>query len=528
MVTRIFNIVGWIGTALVVFAVLIRINVVPVDQQWSVRLAIAGLVAMVAYMATQWREITAIFSTRQARYWFMTVVSVIVAAAVFVAVNYVSSRRNYRWDLTSNQQFSLSDQTKNVLAKLDAPLQIQVYDRDFQQHRDRLREYEYVSSQLTTEFIDPDRQRTAAQQAGIQQYGTYVIKYKDRTERVTSSAEQDITNGIIKAVSGETRKVYFTQGHGEKDPTSSERDGFNAIAEALKRENYAVEPLALAQTGSVPEDASLVVVAGPANDFFPPEVEALTKYLDKQGKLLLMVDPAVKPDTLPLTNLVALAKDWGIEVGTDVVIDTSGMGRMFGSDASSPVSLSYPPHAITERFNNVITVYPLARSVVPVAGGTNGRTAQPFIETSAQSWAERDLSSLSTGAGLDEAKGDKAGPIALAAAVSVPAPTPADAKPEDAKKEDAPKPETRVAVVGDSDFGANFALGVSGNRDLFMNIVGWLSQQENLISIRPREASDRRLTLTVTQQIWMILTAMIVVPGAVFGAGIYSWWRRRR
>ncbi|MBM3772117.1 MAG: hypothetical protein FJW27_12700 [Acidimicrobiia bacterium] len=528
MVTRIFNIIGWIGTALVVFAVLVRINVIPIDQQWSVRLAIAGLVAMVAYMATQWREIAAMFSTRQARYWFMTIVGVIVASAVFVAVNYISSRRNYRWDLTSNQQFSLSDQTKNVLAKLDAPLQIQVFDRDFQQHRDRLREYEYVSKQLTTEYIDPDRQRTAAQQAGIQQYGTYVIKYKDRTERVTSSTEQDITNGIIKVVSGETRKVYFTQGHGEKDPTSMERTGFNGIGDALKRENYTVERLALAQTGSVPNDASIVVVAGPVNDFFPPEIEALEKFLDTQGKLLLMLDPEIKPDSPPLTNLVALAKDWGIEVGANVVIDTSGMGRMFGSDASSPVALTYPPHAITEGFNNMITLYPLARSVNPASGGTNGRTAQSFIETSAASWAERDMTSLSTGAGMDEATGDKAGPISLAAAVAVPASTPADAKPEDAKKEDTPKREARMAVVGDSDFSANFALGVQGNRDMFMNIVGWLSQQENLISIRPREPSDRRLSLTVTQQIWVILTAMIVVPGAVFSAGVYSWWRRRK
>lgn len=524
---RLFNVVGWIGTAMVVFALLIRINVIPVDAQWSVRLALGGLVAMIVYMLSQWREIAAMFSTRQARYWTMTAVGVVVALAVFVAVNYVSARRNYRWDLTTNQQFSLSDQTKNVLAKLDAPLQIQVFDRDFQQHRDRLREYEYVSKQVTTEYVDPDRQRTAAQQAGIQQYGTYVIKYKDRTERVTASTEQEITNGIIKAVSGKERKVYFTQGHGEKDPTSTERDGYNAIGDALKRENYVVERLALAQTGSVPDDASVVVVAGPTSDFFPPEMEALKKYLDKQGKLLLMLDPVIRPDAAPLTGLVALAKDWGIEIGADVVIDTSGMGQMFGSDASSPVALSYPAHAITERFNNVITVYPLARSVTPVAGGASGRTAQPFIETSAQSWAERDLTSLSTGAGLDEAKGDKAGPIALAAAVSAAAPAPADAKPED-QKNDAPKPETRVAVIGDSDFAANFALGVRGNRDMLMNVVGWLSQQENLISIRPREPSDRRLTLTLTQQIWMILTAMVVVPGAVFGAGIYSWWRRRR
>lgn len=529
MANRIFNVIGWIGTALVVAAVLIRINVIPrVDAVWAMRLAMGGLACMVVFMISQWRDIAHMFGTRQARYWVLTVMGGLVALAIFVAVNYISSRRNYRWDLTSNQQFSLSDQTKNVLSKLDAPLHIQAFTdvQRLPEYRDRLREYEYASNQVSTEIIDPDRQRTVAEQAGIQQYGTYVIKYKDRTERITQNTEQDLTNAIIKLVSGKERKIYFTQGHGEKDTASGQREGYGSVTEALKRENYVIEPLPLAQKGVVPDDASAVVVAGPSTDFFPPEVEALKTYLNKQGKLLLLLDPAVKADTAPLTNLVALAQEWGIDVGKNVVIDTSGMGRLFGSDASSPVATTYPAHPIVDRFN-LITIYPLASSVVPVAGGSSGRTAQPFIETSPQSWAEADLASLSSseGVSLDAAKGDQAGPISLAATVSVAAPAPAETKPED---KEAPRPETRVVVVGDSDFAANFALGVSGNRDMFMNMVGWLSQQENLISIRPREPSDRRLTLTYTQQVWMFLTAMVLVPGAVFGAGIYSWWRRRK
>ena len=104
-------------------------------------------------------------------------------------------------------------------------------------------------------------------------------------------------------MSGQQRKVYFTQGHGEKDPTSTERDGYSGIADALKRENYAVEKTVLAQQGAVPDDASIVVVAGPKNDFLPPEIDALKKYLDKQGKLLLALDPPDRPDAPPLTNL---------------------------------------------------------------------------------------------------------------------------------------------------------------------------------------------------------------------------------
>src|SRR5262249_9998946 len=217
--------------------------------------------------------------------------------------------------------------------------------------------------------------------------------YKGRTERVTSDSEQDITNSIIKVVSGQQRKVYFTQGHGEKDTGSSDRDGYSTITGSLGKENYTIDKLVVAQQGSVPDDASVVVVAGPTADFFPAEIDALKKYLDRSGKLLLMLDPPEKPDSPPLANLIALAHDWGVDVGNDVVVDVSGMGRLIGASEAMPVAARYPAHPITERFR-VMSVYPLARSATPVTGGVNGHIAQAIIETSERSWAETDIKGL--------------------------------------------------------------------------------------------------------------------------------------
>src|SRR5207244_10030372 len=180
-------------------------------------------------------------------------------------------------------------------------------------------------------------------------------------------------------VSGQQRKVYFTQGHGEKETASqSDRDSYSAIAAALGRENYTVDKTVLAQQGAVPDDAAVVVVAGPHVDFFPNEIDALKKYLDKAGKLMLELDPPDKPDSPPLTNLIALAHDWGIDLGKDVVVDASGMGRLLGTDASVPVAANYPSHPITQRFN-LLTAFPLARSVTPVSGRVNGHIAQGVV-----------------------------------------------------------------------------------------------------------------------------------------------------
>jgi ABC-type uncharacterized transport system involved in gliding motility auxiliary subunit len=520
--------VGWLGTALVFVGAAIRFGY-PAREAWVPYLVWSGLACVVAYMAGQWREIARVFSRRQARYGTLTGVSILVVLGILIAVNYIGARQNKRWDLTTNQAFSLSDQSRNVLSKLDSPLQVMAFaqETDFPRYQDKLKEYTYLSKNVTAEYIDPDKKPTIAKQNQVQQYGTLIFNYKGRTERVTSDAEQDITNAIIKVVSGQQKKVYFVQGHGERDTASTERDGYNGISTSLGRENYTVAPLVLAQTGAVPADASVVIVAGPKADLFPPEIDALKTYLGKSGKLLLALDPPDKTDSAPLPNLIALAHEWGMDVGNNIVVDVSGMGRLIGANEATPVAAAYPPHPITQRFS-FLTAFPLARSVDPVMGGVNGHTAQPVVQTSPQSWAETDTKSLmkSEAVTLDESKGDKKGPVTIAAAVSAgsAATPPPGSNP---LEPDTPKPETRVVVFGDSDFAANATLSIQGNRDLFMNTVGWLSQQENLIAIRPKEADDRRITMTATEQANITWLALLIIPACIFGLGVRTWWRRR-
>jgi ABC-type uncharacterized transport system involved in gliding motility auxiliary subunit len=523
MLNRTIGLIGWLGFAAVLVAVGIRFGY-PAKDQYATYAAYTGLVCLLIYILGQWRDIAKLFTRRQARYGTLTGVSVLVVLGILVAINYIGARQNKRWDLTANKQFSLSDQTRTVLQKLDSPLNIMVFtqENNFQPFKDKLKEYEYTSKRVATDYVDPDKKPAIASQNQVQAYGTILFKYKDRSERITSDSEQDITTAIIKVVQGTTKKVYFTQGHGERDQASAERDGYKAIADALTHENYTVDKLVLAQAGTVPDDAAVVIVAGPKTDFFPGEITALKNYLGKQGKLMLELDPPEKADSAPLTNLIALAHDWGVDVGNDMVVDVSGMGQLIGTDASVPVAASYPSHAITNRFR-LLTAYPSARSVTPVAGGVNGHTAQGFVETSPRSWAESDIKGmLTTGkVAFNAASGDKQGPITVAAAVSAPASAAPDAKP------DAPKPETRVVIVGDSDFAGNAGLGIQGNKDLFMNAVGWLSQQENLISIRPKDPEDRRLTMTAAQQTNVTLLSLFIIPGLVFLTGVYTWWRRR-
>src|SRR5829696_3620537 len=244
MFGRIANILGWAGVALVLAGVatwLVRDDLVTLRQGF----AIGGLVCILIYAASQWREMGATFANRQARYGALALVSVIVVVALLVGLNYLASKYSKRWDLTSAREFTLSDQTRRYVAGLKQPLKLMVFGvpEEMQPFRDRLSEYAHLSTKVEVEYVDMNKEPALARQYEIRAPGTIVVEYQKRVERVTSTSdEQPITNAIIKAVEGQQKKAYFIAGHGEKDPTSSDqRSGYNTANANLQKDNFTVE-----------------------------------------------------------------------------------------------------------------------------------------------------------------------------------------------------------------------------------------------------------------------------------------------
>ena len=548
---KVLGTLGWAGIACVAGGIIVRFAMPEQEEVWYWAL-IAGIVLILLYGVGQWRDLLGVWGRRQARYGALAWTSIILAVLILAAINFVLARQNKRWDLTAAKQYSLAEQTIQILASLEAPMRMMVFaqDVDFPRYRDQLAEYEYTSTHVSLEFIDPDKNPAQANQYDVQSYNTIVLEYEDRVERVVNGQEQELTNALIKVIEGRESKVYFVQGHGEKDPEeSSERNGYSAFGDALRLDNLAVETVVLAQTGEVPNDASVVIVAGPSADYFQAEVDILRAYLESGGKLLMLLDPDEGADTADHSGLIALAAEWGIEVGKDVVVDVSGVGQLLGTDVTVPVAADYPPHPIVDGFA-LLTAFPMARSVNPISGGVDGRTATQFVTTSSRSWAETNMAELAGGEVAMNEGEDVTGPITIGAAVSVVVDAPeastdsTDAGPETADGEDAgaedvageegneeeeesSPPEARLAVIGDSDFASNSYLGIQGNRDLVLNAVNWLAQQEDLIAIRPREAEDRRITLTAAQQRNLNVLTLLMIPALIFGAGVHTWWRRR-
>jgi len=536
-VKRFFDVLGWFGVVLVVAAFAIRFGLLdgiltmsqPSPAQLGSWLAMAGLACVLVYTASQWREIRTSFQRRQTRYGTLASVSVIVVLLILIAVNYLSTRRNKRWDLSENQVNSLSEQSEKVLGGLDAPMKFILFDQNvnFDRHRERLSQYQYGSNQISVDYVDGDRDPARTKQYEIQSYPTLVIDYKGKTEKVTTIGEREITGAVIRVVTGEQRKLYFVQGHGEKDPAGTEGPGYAGLAGLLKGDNIVVEPVVLTQHKEVPADATVLAIVGPTADFLDTEIDMVKRYLDRGGRLLLMLDPAIGDRDQPLTRLTALAKEWGVDVGSDIVLDMSGRSNVATLAVAAP---PYPSHPVTTNFR-VSTVFPLARSVSAAPQAPAGKTVERMIETAPAAWAETDVKALRAGSEpqLNADGGDKQGPVGLAMTVTTPAPEPADGNNDAAKKDAAAKPpQTRIAVFGDSDFGSNAYAGTVGNADLFMNTVNWLTAQENLIAIRPREPGDSRLTITPQQMNAVWWFSVLLMPAMIVVAGIYAWTRRRR
>ena len=278
----------------------------------------------------------------------------------------------------------------------------------------------------------------------------------------------------------------------------------------------------------MPDDADVLIIAGPKTDFLAPEIDALKAYLAKPAaSCSCMLDPVLKADQPQPTGLQGLLKEWGIDADNDIVLDVSGMGRLLGTDESVPVAASYPSHPITENFN-LMTAYPLARSMTPIEGGINGHTAQRLVETSREQLGRDEPEESDRAASPPRwTTSDKKGPVSLAVAgLGSGRPYTAGGRREErrARPEAGRNAARRVRRLR---LRQQRRAGRPGNRDLFLNTINWLAQQENLIAIRPRDPEDRRITLTADQERRIFYLTVLIVPGLVLLAGVQTWWRRR-
>jgi gliding motility-associatede transport system auxiliary component len=456
----------------------------------------------------------------------------LIVLAVLVILYAVGVKHQQRFDVTSTKRFTLATQSVKLLQNLPQPIKVIGFfkreDRERTQFEDLLKQYTQHTDKLTYELVDPDRQPALAKQYNVAAYNTVVVAGKNKDEKVLRLEEEAITNAILKVTRDTKKAVYFVSGHGEASIMETERTGYSLAKKGLEDQNYEVKDLLLARSEQVPEDAAVVIVAGPRKDLLESELQTLSTYLERGGHLLLMLDPETVPALGPFVQR------YGLELGNDVVIETNPLGRLISGDYLMPVVTAYERHPITKDLEGIMTIFPLVRSVSLAKDPPEGVQVQTLASTSPapQSWAETDLKTLQEEKRVSFDEGsDRKGPISIAAVATLTPKQPASATsaaPSTEEKPGASERTARLIVFGDSEFANNSFITLQGNGDLFLNTVSWLAEEEDLMAIRPREGGGSGpVILTAAKQPLIFWLPVVALPLAVFGCGTLVFVRRR-
>jgi gliding motility-associatede transport system auxiliary component len=450
---------------------------------------------------------------RQTKYAAYATVYILVVLAILTVANVLADRYNKSHDFTATKRYTLSDQTDKIVKGLKQDATITYFDQTshFAQAKDLLDRYANLSTKVHVVYVDPDHDPEKARAANIRDYGTAVVQVGLNKEQAKGITEQGITGAFIQDEKGSTRTVCFVGGSGERQIDDTDKNGFSDLKDLLAKDSYATKSISLLQQADVPGDCTVLVVGGPVSDYLQPAVDAVKKYVESGGRVFFMLDPPLKIGRSPIADnnaLNMLLASWGVTADRDLILDMNPIGQLAGVGPQVALVTTYGPHPIVVDMRGHATGFPLSRSLEIKNGDKT--TVEKLFDSSATAVATVKLDSPDVNPNDPQ---NKKGPLTLAAAGTY-----------NTGKENS---EGRFVVVGGSSWAANAFIAFNGNSDFALNAMNWLSSDEDLISIRPKEQEDRRVTLTAAQMNMITIFSQFMLPLAIVFVGVSVWWRRR-
>jgi ABC-type uncharacterized transport system involved in gliding motility auxiliary subunit len=446
-----------------------------------------------------------------------------IVIALIVLVNWFVNNHDHRWDMTPNKKYSLSEQSHKILKGLKQDVTIYAFEgpRGSGELRDVLGMYSAASNRVKVKYVDPNRQPALAKEFGVRTIPLIVVSAGERHMEAQGENEEGITNALIHVLTGQ-KSIYFTQGHGEHDPGSSEDMGYSSAKQQMGNENFQVNTVNLAEKNVVPSDCTVLIIAGPQKDFLTQEVDAIRKYVAAGGRVLVLLDALADPHAEKPENLEKLLADWNVTVQADLVIDPSV--SIMGAGPGLTVVRKYGTNPIVKPLAGSMTLFPMARSFEIGKESKPGVTDEWLCQTSDEGYGVADFNAKMQDVTFREGK-DLKGPINVAIAGTVSGAGEGNPGPSTPGKSG----EGRFVAIGTSALAANAYLHVRqfSNLDLFMGSIDWLASQEDLISIRPQPPESQHLSMTSEQLRRVLVLGVLGVPLLIVLAGVLVWWERR-
>jgi ABC-2 type transport system permease protein len=458
---------------------------------------------------------------------YAAVITFVIVVAVLV-LNLLVQQLGWQLDMTKRGVYTLSPQTREILDELDEDVTIYVLaQRDQEDPRimEALDRYRQASSRISLETVDAEQNpafvaRFDPEGEGLRN-GSVIVASEDNYRSIQNfdlfsidnrnpqaprilglNVERRITNALIFVATGRTPIVYQLTGHGELDITRG--GSFGRLGEQFSNANFQLETLNLAQAPQVPDDGAIVSIIRPRTDIADSEAEKLVEFLDGGGKAFIALELAA--GELPV--LQGVLERYGIGIPAAVVVEPNR-----NLNNGQPLEL-WPRLAETEITTplsgadyRVFT--PLARPVLELPSKPRSVTIDLLLTTSDESYYRTNLE-IST---PDVTAEDVPGPHAVALRAIEREFTTGDEL-------------SRIVVVGDVDF-ISLVDQINGNLDFLLNSFGWLEDQEETLSIRPKTTMQFPMQTTGMQKLIFGGIFVIVIPLAILIAGLVIWLRRR-
>ena len=478
-----------------------------VNAQWDVPniwMAVAGGLILAITVVWNWKAVVEWVRDPRGVFAVTTGISVALLVAVVVVVNVAVWYNPWSIDLTASGRNEVNEDTRRILARLETPVELLQFGRDSDPRVEQLlRSFERETTRIRVEFVDSDRQAELARQFGVIRNGAVVARSGDKFRKIDEPNEQALVTAILQATTVQDRVICFVTGHGERGVADTSSNGLGDLGATLEASNYKAERISLLE-GDVPTRCAAVVIAGPRQPFEAAEIDRLTAYGDRWGRLAMLLEPD------PAPSFADWLRPRGIEPLSGIIVDTSAAGRTVGSGPRSPLAVRYIDHPITQGFE-IATLYDGARALRVIERPEYGGKPTALADTGPESF----LTTATDPSASFAPERDTQGPLTLVAGTSM-------------SPSQKPDQEFRLVVFGDSDFVSNALLRRQGNRDFFLRTIAWLlgEQEATVVAVDARE--NRRLELTERMRAWMYLVNLGLLPLIPLVAGIVVFIRSRR
>jgi hypothetical protein len=477
-------------------------------------------------------------------------VNVLVQTALLlflaIAANYLGFEHYKRWDLSRDQKYALSDKTKRFLETIKGKIRITVFfsanNPISQDVQSLLTEYQYAAKEkIDIEHIDPERNYSRAK-ALVDKYkilsdeSQVILDYDNRNKAVKASemaemdqgnpmfgeppkmtgfkGEQAITGAMIDLVEGKKNAVGYVIGH--KEPPIAEGGPMSLVKTVIENENIKFQELNLFEVPAIPADLKTIVINGPQYDLSEREMKLLHDFWEKQGRILLLLDPSAKTP-----KLLAFVNDLGIKVNDDRLMAVVKTGIQEMARVRDVIGRFLPESPITKKLADVRGIF---------LGGTSSITLeqdrvraanvrlQPLIQAEKGYWAEKDYNTTDEAKLQADALAAPTTPLIIG--VSIEKGGSADERVQ--------TNSARLVVVTNSNFVQDTAITQEQQAlDFMSGSINWLLSREQLIGIAPKVPKTLTFSLddnSMRNMRWLILVLLPLIP-AVLGFGV--WWYRR-